>query len=105
MSNYYQQFHPLTKCAGKYGIPNALTQFLSLNLQSLKNKLSKLRQPSFYKQLASDNRGILIGGAAGLPIGAYMGNQAFNNSLPPVRALPDIQQSPLLEVEKPYGNK
>ena len=107
MLAFYQQ-HPLVKMAGWYDIPSALASFLKNNGQMLRTKIQALRKPGSYtnlvKQTAKKYAPEITGGAMGIVPGAYMGNQAFNNSLPPVRTLPNLEQLPYIEVERPYGN-
>ena len=67
----YYQYHPLKN------MPSAL--------MSIGHKLRKHRPE-------------LLGGATGLAYGAYLGNQAFNNALPPVRELPHLDQANFIEV-------
>ena len=107
MLAFYQQ-HPFVKSAGWYDIPPALTSFLKTNSDMLRTKLRAMSKPSYYtnlaKQTAKRYAPEITGGALGIVPGAYMGNQAFNNPLPPVRTLPNLEQLPYIEVERPYGN-
>ena len=104
----YYQYHPLTKQAGITDVPSALMTFVRQNTKSLQAKLRAMRQPGYFRNaigtMAREYKPELIGGAIGIGGGAYIGNKAFNNSLPPVRTLPHLEQSPYLEVERPYGN-
>jgi hypothetical protein len=107
MLAYYRQ-HPMVKAAGLFDVPTALASFWKANTQALQSKLRSMRQPGYARgvvgRAASKFRPELIGGAAGIIPGVYMGNKAFNNSLPPVRTLPSLEQSPYIEVERPFGN-
>jgi len=88
------------KQAGAGYLPPAVTRFWSSNLKSLKTKLQAIRRPGYFRDLICENRPEIAGALAGTVGGAYLGSQAFNNSLPPVRALPEIQQSPYIELQQ-----
>ena len=90
----------MRKQAGAVNLPPAVTSFWSNNLKSLKTKLQAIRRPGYFRDLIRENRPEIAGALAGTVGGAYLGAQAFNNSLPPVRALPDIQQSPYIELQQ-----
>jgi len=100
----YSQFHPLAKQASMYEVPTKLVQFLSNNGRRLQQKLRALKKPGAYKNLAKQTYSTfkpeILGGAAGVVPGAVMGNEAFNNSLPPVRELPHVDQSPYIEADQ-----
>lgn len=105
----YNSYHPMRKQANRITeLPSAFLKFLQENQKALRTKLQTMRKPGYLKNVVKDavknNIPEIIGGTIGLAGGAYMGNQAFNNSLPPVRALPNLDQSPYIETERPYGN-
>lgn len=95
----YYNFHPLNKYANFKSIQTPLINFYKNSIKSLNDKIKNLKDPNYYKDFIKNNAIEIAGGATGLIGGAYLGNKLYNNSLPPVRALPEIQQSPLLEVE------
>ena len=104
-------FHPFTKQANNwFSAPTALMDFLKVNGQRLASKLRQIKQPEYLKTLAKNTfntyKPQIIGGAAGILPGAYLGNEAFNNSLPPVRELPHIEQSNYIELaQQPYTSR
>ena len=96
----------LTKYAGIRPL-NHLMTFLRDNTARLNAKLKALRKPGALKTIAANivknKKPEIAGAVAGTAGGAYMGNQAYNNAIPSVRALPDIQPSPYIATEQPYG--
>lgn len=85
----YYRFHPdFVKEAGS--IRTHLSNFWQNNFRSLKSRLVNLKNPETYRQWAKNNKWNLGIGAGAIAWGAYKGNQAYNNALPPVRMLPDM---------------
>ena len=95
----FRQHHPLAKQAAfSWEVPTALTSFLKHNTAQLRTKLRALRKPGAVRRTVKNNIPEIAGAAAGIVPGAYLGNQAFANSLPPVRELPHLDQANFIEV-------
>jgi len=84
MSMYAEQ-HPLLKQAALPGV-----RALGKNIRSNTN-LANLRSTVMGKLPE------ILALSMGLTGGAYLGNKAYNNTIPPVKSLPRLNHEPLVE--------
>lgn len=101
MLAYYKQ-HPCVQGGlVKKAASNALARFFL----GLRNKIPNIKNLGTQaRQFARNNAIGIAGGAAGTAFGAWFGNQAYNNAIPPVRQLPGIEQQPQIGVWQPDKN-
>ena len=83
MSTYAEQ-HPLGKQAAvtPAGLGTALSRYIT---------------PMYMRNAIRSRMPEIMAGAFGLAGGAYFGNMAHQNAVPPVRALPRLHHQPLVE--------
>lgn len=79
----FYEFHPLNKYASN-GIATHLSSFYGDLKKSFQNKVKRIKDPQFYKDVWKDYKPEIISGVAGLPLGIYFGNEAYKNSIPRV---------------------
>ena len=81
----YINNHPLNKNASN--IVNAIG-----------NNYNNSNNYGFFSNLLRKNYKNIVGGLAGIPIGGYLGQLIFNNSLPSVKTLPKYQQPDFINI-------
>lgn len=83
MSMYADQ-HPFTKQA-------------AINLAGISSTISRYAAPAYMRNAIRSHIPEILAGTLGLAGGAYMGNKAYQNTIPPVKALPRLNHEPLVE--------
>lgn len=101
MLAYYKQHPGARGGLVKKATSNALARFflgLRKHIPSVKNLGTQTRQ------FARNNAIGIAGVAAGAAGGAWLGNKAYNNAIPPVRELPGIEPRPQIGFWQPDQN-
>lgn len=64
---------------------------------NVRNVASKYTNPAYLRNTVMQNLPEILSGAAGLSGGAYIGNQIYQNTIPPVRSLPRLAHEQLID--------
>ena len=83
MSMYLSQ-HPFTKRA-------------AIHLAGIGSTISRYATPAYIRNAVRSHIPEILAGTIGLAGGAYTGNKAYQNTIPPVKALPRLNHEPLVE--------
>lgn len=90
----YYRWHPGVQGGmAKHAASNALARFF-LGLGKRSGLASSKPLGSRVKQFARNNALGIAGAVTGTLGGAWLGNMAYRNAVPPVRALPQLEQEP-----------
>lgn len=101
MLAYYKQHPGARGGLVKKATSNALARFFL----GLRKQIPNMRSLGAHtRQFARNNVSGIAGVAAGAAGGAWLGNKAYNNAIPPVRQLPGLEQQPQIGVWQPNQN-
>lgn len=98
MLAYYKHYPGAQGGMVKKAASNALARFF-LGFRNRIPRINTLKTQA--RQFARNNSLGIAGIAAGSVGGAWLGNKAYNNAIPPVRQLPGVEQQPRITVWQP----
>ena len=90
MSSMYHRARPMTKAAA-LTFPGVLGRYVASGKQFLGNAYTSARN------YAKNNPLTVAGAGLGLLGGTWLGNKAYEAQIPQVRALPRLEQRPMID--------